>query len=163
MTVSNGQYLKTLYDTTKALGEKAISSDAMIEFEGYESMAFAVKGFPWPVLTSGGEIEVPMPLGMAQQIPQQAKINQQGQVQMQETTAGSVSNMLLSMVAAGAKFNGKVYEGTTTLYRRYHVIKDCFLQCEPGERDWENRGSIVVLSGTLFYHYFGEIVPGNIT
>ncbi|MFM0432390.1 hypothetical protein PQQ75_25490 [Paraburkholderia aspalathi] len=163
MTVSNSTYLKQIYDTAAAIGQKAISSDAMIEFAGFESMALLVQGFPWPVLTSGGEIEVPMPLGIAQQIPQQAKVNQQGAVTIQETVAGTASDLLLQMIAGGGRFDAKVYNGTTDQYRFYLNIKDCFLSCEPSERNWDNRGSIVTLSGTLFYHYFGEKVPGNIT
>jgi hypothetical protein len=162
MTVSTAAYLKQIYDTANAAGQKAISSDAMIEFAGFESMALLVQGFPWPVLTSGGEIEVPMPLGVAQQIPQQAKVNQQGAVTIQETVAGTASNLLLQMIAAGGRFNAKVYAGTTDQYRFYLNVVDCFLSCEPSERNWDNRGSIVTLSGTLFYHYFGEVIPGNI-
>jgi len=163
MTVSNATYLKQLYETANAIGQKAISSDAMIEFTGFESMALTVQGFPWPVLSSGGEIPVPMPLGIEQNIPQQAKINQQGAVTIQETVVGSGANMLLQMIAAGGRFNGKVYNGTTDQYRFYLNIVDCFLVCEPAERNWDARGSILTLSGTLFYHYFGEVVPGNIT
>lgn len=163
MSVNTGTYLKSLYSTAQALGEKMISSDGMIEFTGFESMALVIKGFPWPVLASGGNIEVPMPLGIAQSIPQQIKVNQEGEVEMQETAVGSVSNMLLQMIAAGGKFNAKVYQGTTTDYRFYLQIYDCFLVCPPVTRDWENRGSIVTINGTLNYHYFGEVIPGNIT
>ncbi|CAN7646379.1 hypothetical protein [Paraburkholderia terricola] len=163
MTVSNAQYLKQLYETAAAIGQKAISSDAMIEFAGFESMALIVQGFPWPILTSGGNIPVPMPLGVEQDIPQQVKINQQGGVTIQETVAGSGANLLLQMIANGGRFKGKVYNGTTDQYRFYLPIVDCFLVCEPAERNWENRGSILTLSGTLHYHYFGEVVPGNIT
>lgn len=163
MTVSNAAYLKQIYDTANAIGQKAIVSDAMIEFTGFESMALIVQGFPWPILSSGGAIPVPMPLGVEQNVPQQVEVSQQGAVTIQETVAGSGANMLLQMIANGGRFNGKVYNGTTDQYRFYLPIVDAFLVCEPAERNWENRGSILTLSGTLHYHYFGEVVPGNIT
>ncbi len=38
MTVSNPAYLLSLYNTPRAMGDKAISSDAAFEIEGFEQM-----------------------------------------------------------------------------------------------------------------------------
>ena len=46
---------------------------------------------------SGGEIEVPGPLGTAHFEPQQAKINQQGTISLIETVDGKVETMMLNM------------------------------------------------------------------
>lgn len=162
MTVSTAQYLQSFYDQTRALGQRAVSSDAAIEFEGYEAMWLSIKGFPWPQLSSGGEIEIPTPLGAAMFQPQQIKVHQEGQVQMLETTAGSVSDMLLRMIANGGTFNAKVYEGTPDKYHRFLSIKDAFLVTENPDRDWDNRSQIVTISGRMFFHYFGDVQPGNI-
>lgn len=162
MTVSAGGYLKNIYGQAKATGQLAVSSDAMIEFAGFEGMALQLQGFPWPVLSSQGSIEVPTPLGGARAIPQQVRTMQEGEVTMQETTAGSVSDMLLAMIAQGGTFNGKVYEGDTTNYKFFLPIYDAFLVVSPTERNWENRSQIVSLTGSLTYHFFGEKIPGNI-
>jgi hypothetical protein len=162
MSVSPGQYLKGIYGQAKASGQLAISSDAMIEFTGFEGMAMQLQGFPWPVLSPQGNIEVPTPLGGSRGIPQQVKTMLEGEVTMQETTAGSVSDMLLAMIAQGGTFNGKVYEGDTTNYKFYLPIYDAFLTVSAAERNWENRSQIVSLSGSLTYHFFGEKIPGNL-
>jgi hypothetical protein len=39
---------------------------------------------------------------------------------------------------------------------------DCFLQFDNPDRDWENRSAATTVSGTLFFHYFGDKIPGNI-
>ena len=32
---------------------------------------------------------------------------------------------------------------------------------DPIDRDWENRSQILIFTGTLFYHYFGDIEKGS--
>lgn len=161
MTISTSSYLKTFYDTTKALGAKAISSDFTLEIEGFEANYLLAKQCPWPELSSAGEIEVPTPLGSAMWEAQQIKTNQQGAVTLMETVAGNIDRMLIDLIAGGGKFNAKIYEGTPEKFLRAKLIKDCFLQIDNPDRDWENRSQILLFSGTMFYHYFGETLPGN--
>lgn len=161
MTVSNAAYLKQFYDAAAAQGAKAVSSDFAFEIEGFEQMYLLTKQCPWPELSPGGEIEGAGPLGSGFWQPQQAKVNQQGPISLYETVAGSVDKMLIDILANGGTFNAKVYEGTPVKYLRAKRITDCFIQMDNPDRDWENRSQILTFSGTLFYHYFGEVITGN--
>jgi hypothetical protein len=38
---------------------------------------------------------------------------------------------------------------------------DCFLQLDNPDRNWDNRTEVVTLTGTMFFHYFGEVFVGN--
>ena len=168
MTVSNASYLKTFYDQTSALGAKVISSDFTFEIEGFEGNYLLCKQAPWPELSPTGEIEVPTPLGATMWQPQQLKVAQQGQIAMLETIAGSIDQMLVDLItrggtyaSGGVTFNAKIYEGTPTKFLRAKRILDSFIQMDIPDRDWENRSQPLTFSGTLFYHYFGEIIVGN--
>ena len=161
MTVSNSSYLKSLYDQTQAMGEKVVNSDFTFEIEGFEHIHLLTKQVPWPELTPAGEIEVPTPMGATAWQPQQLKVAQQGQIALMETVAGDADQMLVDLIVNGGKFNAKIYEGTPEKHIRAKRIRDCFIQMDPTDRDWENRSQVLLFSGTLFYHYFGEIDPGN--
>lgn len=155
--VKSGTALKAVYAATSALGDKVVASDAMFEIEGFEDISLLIKQFPWPELSPAGEIEVPMPNGAARWQPQQLKINQQGQVTFLETQAGHVQRFMEQVIDNnGARFNAKVYEGTADDFTRVCSIRDCFIQMDNPDRDWENRSQILQVSGTLFFHYFGN-------
>ncbi len=161
MTVNTGAYLQQQYNTIKALGDKVVSSDAMIVFEGFENIRLLCKQFPWPVLTSNGEIEIANPLGMISYQPQQIKIAQQGSIELYETQEGHIQAFLEQVIAGGGRFNASVYEGTVDKYKRMLPIYDCFMENENAQRDWENRSQIMTIGGNLYFHYFGEAEPGN--
>jgi hypothetical protein len=161
MTISNANYLKGFHDTTRALGAKVINSDFTFEIEGFEANYLLAKQAPWPELSSAGEIEVPTPLGAAMWEAQQIKTNQQGAITLMETVAGSIDNMLLGIITNGGKFNAKIYEGTPQKFLRAKRITDCFLVMDNADRDFENRSQILLISGTLFFHYYGEVIAGN--
>lgn len=155
--VKTAAYLKSVYSATQALGDKVVSSDAYFEVEGFEQMGLLCKQFPWPELSPGGEIEVPMPNGQAYWQPQQLKTHQQGQISFMETQAGHVQAFMEQIIANnGARFNAKVYEGTPEDFRRTCKLRNCFIQFDPVDRDTENRGQIMLVSGTIFYSYFGD-------
>lgn len=156
MSVNTGAYLKGLFNSTQAMGDKVISSDAFFEIEGHEELGLLIKQFPWPELSSAGEIEVPMPMGAAKWQPQQVKINQQGGITLMETKAGHIQKFLEDILQTGGRFNAKVYEGEPGNFTRSAPIRDCFLQLDNPDRDWENRAQIMLVSGTLFFHYFGS-------
>ena len=156
MSVNTGPYLKTLYAGAAALGDAAVSSDAYFEIEGHEDLGLLIKQFPWPVLSSAGEIEVPLPMGMSKWQPQQTKVNQQGGVTLKETKAGHIAAFLEEVIASGGTFNAKVYEGEPNNYTRMCKIRDCFLVMDNPDRDFENRSQILMVSGTLFFHFFGN-------
>lgn len=161
MTVSTGNYLKGMHDSTRAMGRKVINSDFTFEIEGHEGLYLLAKQCPDPVLTTGGEIEIPTPLGGTVWEAQQAKTAQQGSVSFLETTAGNINQMLVALLKDGGYFNAKIYEGTPKKHLRYKRIEDCFIQIDPTDRDWENRSQPLTFTGTMFYHFYGEIVAGN--
>lgn len=163
MAINKSAYLRELYQSTKALGEKVISSDFTMEIEGHEGKYLLCKQAPWPENSSQGEIEIPGPVGMTHYEAQQIKTAHQGQVSFYETTAGDIDKLLIDVIAGGGYFNAKIYEGTPDKYLRYKRIIDCFLQIDDPDRDWENRSQPLMFSGTMFYQYFGEVVEGNST
>lgn len=161
MTISNAAYLKGFYDKARSQGAKAISSDFTFEIAGFEDTYLLCKQAPWPVLSSGGEIEVALPLGSAMWESQQIKNALQGQLSMYETAAGAIDQTLVDLISRGGYFDAKIYEGTPQKFLRAKKISKCFLQMDAADRDWENRSQVLTFSGTLFYHYFGEVIEGN--
>lgn len=161
MAVSTGNQLSALHEEVQKHGRKAVNSDFALEIVGYESMWLLAKQCPWPELTAAGEIEVPGPLGTASWQPQQTKYNQQGAVMFHENEAGSVDEMLMKILTQKGIFDARIYQGTPSNYLYYKPIKKCFFQMDPADRDQENKGQVLTLSGTLFYHYFGEKVAGT--
>lgn len=156
--IKTGAYLKSIFNKSKALGDPVVQSDAYMEIDGFEDFGILFKQFPHPELSSAGEIEVPMPWGSSRAIPQQLKIYQQGPVQLIETQAGHIQTMLNDLVQAnGARFNAKIYEGTPDDHTRTYRIHDCFLVLDNPDRDFESRAQILLISGTLHFHYFGEV------
>ena len=163
MAVSSAEYLKSFYNTARALGNKSINSDAYFEIEGHEDLALLTKQFPFPTLGSAGEIEIPMPMGAAMWQPQQIKVNQQGQLGFTETAPGHVQKFLEEIIAKGGLFQATVYEGTPDRFYRAYKLRDCFFQPDNPDRDWENRSQVTLINGTLFFHFFAEKIPGNIS
>ena len=164
MTVSNALYLQGFHDTSKAAGSKEINSDFAFEIEGYESLWILTKSCPWPVLSPSGDIELPGPMGSLSLIPAQVKTALEGEIEFFETTAGSIDNALISLIASGGTFNAKIYKGDPERYIEYKIIRDCYVVIDsPPARDWENRTQPLLINGSLKFHYFGETVPGNIT
>ena len=161
MATSNASYLKTLHSAAQALGAKAIASDFTLEIEGFEQNYLLCKQMPWPQVSSAGEIEVPGPVGSVGWEAQQVKVNHSGQVAFYETVAGSIDQMLVDLISSGGKFNAKIYAGTPQRFSSAKRITKCFLQIDNPDCDWENRSQVLMFSGTMFFHYFGEILPGN--
>ncbi len=157
MTVSNATLAKSIYLNTLALGDKSVSSDAWMEIEGAENLSVLIKQFPMPILSSAGEIEVPMPLGILGYQPQQVKFNQQGGVAFMETKSGTISKFMERLHSVqGGIFNAVVYEGTPQEFSRKCRIFRCFVQLDNPDRDFENRAQLTIVSGTMFYNFFGD-------
>lgn len=156
MTVSNLAYLKEVFDATVALGDKIVSSDAMIVIEGYESLSLLIKQFPWPILSPQGEIEVAGPMGTKTLQPQQVGTAMQGPISFFETKKGHIQNMIEQVINSGGLFDARIYEGTPENHSRSARIKRCFFQLDNPDRDFENRSQLMMISGTMSYHYHGE-------
>lgn len=162
MSVSSAEYLKGLYNSARALGNKSISSDAYLEIEGHEGIGLLTRQFPFPTLSTAGEIEIPSAMGATMWEPQQLKVAQQGQMAFTETIKGHIALFLEAMTKNGGIFQAKVYEGTPDKFHRAYELRDCFFQADNPDRDWENRSQVTTISGTMFFHFFGEKIPGNI-
>jgi hypothetical protein len=162
MTVSNADFLKGSYNAQRLLGDKAIASDAIMVIDGFEQLQLLTKQFPWPELSTGGEIEVPGPLGMASWQPSQLKVHQQGAISFMETVGGQVHDFCKAVAARGGRFQATVYEGTPEKFYRGLKIVDAFVQLDNPDRDMESRQQILLVTGTIFFHFFGDEIPGTV-
>lgn len=154
--VKTGAYLKRLHDSSVALGDIAVNGNATFVIEGFEHLKLLIKQFPWPELSVGGEIEVPLPNGSMRGQPQQLKTFLQGPVTLMETEKGHMEAALNQIIGnQQARFNAKVYEGTPEDFSRMAPIYDCFFVLDTPDRDFENRGQLMQYTGTVFFHYFG--------
>lgn len=163
MAVNTANILKGFHDATKAVGAKVISSDFALEIEGFEAAWLLCKQAPHPVIAPQGEIEIAGPLGMMMYQPQQVRTAFQGPITLTETRAGSVDTLLLNILRSGGTFDGKLYEGTPQKFIRYRRVQDCFLVLDVGDRNWDDRSTVLNLSGTMFGSFYGEIISGNST
>lgn len=162
MTVSAKEVLLGSYNASRLLGDKAIVSDAMMVIDGFESLSLLIKQFPWPALSVSGEIEVPSPMGTTMWQPQQIRVAHQGPISMMETVGGQVHDFCEAVAASGGRFQATVFEGTPERFYRALQIRDAFVQLDNPDRDWESRAQVMLETGTIFFHYFGEKLPGNI-
>lgn len=162
MAVNNAAYHEGNFKLTLALGDKVNAGDASFSPDGFEGLYLLIKQFPHPVLAGGAEIEVPMAGGGRYYEQQPLETSFQGSVVFLETVAGSAKQFFRDVLAAGGYFDGRIYEGTPIRYSRSYKVKRCFLKTEPADRDWENRGQVLQLNGTIYGNYFGEESPGNI-
>lgn len=156
MTVSTQDYLSSIFKSSVAMGDKAINSDAYFEIVGHEDKSLLIKQFPWPVTSVGDAIEIALPMGMNSAQASQLKIYQQGGVSIYETVAGDAQDLFENLIAKGGKFDATVYEGTPEKYSRKCRIVSSFMVLDNPDRDWENRGQVLMISGTLHFHYFGN-------
>ena len=156
MTVSVPSSLKSVFNASLALGDKVVSSDALFEIEGHEEISLLIKQFPFPVLSSTGEIEVALPNGQLSYQPQQLKTAQQGSITLVETVKGHIAALMTALITNGksAKFNAKIYEGYPDNITRILPIYNAFMVLDNPDRDFENRGQLMMISGTIFFSYF---------
>jgi len=162
MTLSTDAYLSQALNQLATFGDKSISSDAMFVIDGFENHRLLTKQFPQPILSAGEGIEIPGPMGTVLWQPSQAKINQQGSIQFYETVNGDVETLLTNILARGGRFDATVYEGTMEKFTRGWRITSCFINFENPDRNWEDKQQVLLLAGTLFYHYTGDRVAGNV-
>jgi len=162
MAVSNLNALKSAHAAVGGMSKKAVTSDFSFVIKGFEQFRFLVKQVPWAVLSHGEPMEIPCELGLVEWQPTQAKTHLQGAITMMETEDGMVDNMLISMLMQGGEFDAIVYEGTRDKFTRAKRYTKCHTVMEPADRDWESRQQPLLLSGTLYFHYIGDDIPGNV-
>lgn len=157
MTVSPADLLAKNYKTAQALGQKEVQCDAYFEIEGHEELKFLAKTFPRPVLASAGVIESYLPGGTKVQKPQQLQTAQTHEVSFYVTKGGAVEKALLALNDNGGIFQATVHLGQVGNPYASYPLTDCFLaEISPLDQDVEGVGQHVLMSGTLYYHYFGE-------
>lgn len=153
------------YAASRAQGRKAISSDFTAVINGQEALWILTKQIPWAFQGSAGEIEVPMPLGLAGWERQQNKVNKQGTITFFETVDHKIEQGLRAILANGSDQGGwfdlKVFHGVPNKHIGGKEYKDCFFVPDDADTDWENRSQILTVTGQLFFHYFGKEIPAN--
>lgn len=156
---------KKMYDKSIAAGQVAISSDFSLQIAGHEDLWVLTKQCPWAEAGSAGEIDVAMPIGFNRWEKQQQKIAMQGPLAFYETQKHTIEQAFLDILATSGinagKFDCIVYHGVPERHVGGKRYTGCFFVPDSPDTDWENRSQVLMISGTLFYHYFGEIIPGN--
>lgn len=156
MTVSSMAVLSRTFQNTNDIGPKAVQADATLVIDGYEDMVLLFKQFPWPVATAGAVIEYFGPLGQKMGQSSQNKTMQEGPVSIYETRANHAGEFLKRLIADGGEFNGTVYAGRPDDYTRKEDLKKCMLIIDTPDRDWENDSQVLMLSGTMTFHWFAN-------
>lgn len=156
MTVSSMAVLSRTYQNTMDMGRKAVQADAQIVIDGFEDMTLLIKQFPWPVPTVGDAIEFFGPSGQAMAQPKQVKTKQEGPVGIYETVKSHAGEMLKSILAQGGVFTATVYAGRPDDYTQKEDIVGAFMVMDQPDRDWENDAQVLLLAGTLHFHWFAN-------
>ena len=86
----------------------------------------------------------------------------QGQIAFLETTAGSCANFLKDVLRQTGTFDARIYEGSPQRHFKSKKVERCFINLDAPDRDWENKQQVLMLTGTIFGHYFGVEYPGNL-
>lgn len=154
MTISSMSVLSRTFQNTQDMGRKAVQADAQIVIDGFEDMTLLIKQFPWPVATPGDAISYFGPLGQEMGQPKQVKTYQQGPVGIYETVKSHASDMLAKILEQGGVFNATVFDGRPDDYTRKHSFRDAFFVMDQPDRDWENDAQVLILAGTLHFHWF---------
>ena len=157
MSVSPADLLAKNYKTAQALGNKEVQCDAYFEIEGFEELKFLAKTFPRPVLASAGVIESYLTGGIKTQSPQQLQVAQTHEVSFYVTRGGQVEKALNQLNNSGGIFQATVHLGQVDSPYASYPLTNCFLaEISPLDQDVEGVSQHVMMSGTLYYHYFGE-------
>jgi len=162
MPINEASYHESNFRLVQALGEKLNAGDMAFEPVGFNGMYLLIKQFPYPFVAGGEAIEVPEPGGSVgwQQAP--LKTAFQGPFAMQETVAGTSRQFFSDVLAAGGYFDAKIYEGTPGRNTASYLIEQAFVSMDAPDVDWENRLTLLLLSGTISYRFFGKRIAGNV-
>lgn len=158
--MSDPLLLKRMYNTTKALGESAIVSDAIFEIEGYESMTLHISQFRRPVPTPPDEIEIYGPLGMISKQHVQSNHRQQEPITLIEPIANHISSDLLKLITdSHQSFNAKLHERKRGQIIRTYSLHGCTLcKLNQSEFSYDDRSQVLIIFGVLQFFYFGDVI-----
>lgn len=160
--INTATFHQNNFRLTQALGAKLNAGDATFQPIGFDGLYLLIKQFPHPTVAGGDSIEVPMAGGgvYLEQAPLRTAF--EGPVSIHETEAGTAKQFFRDVLATGGYFNGRIFEGTPARFVRSYLVERCWIQIDTSDRDWENRGTLLTLTGTLRGNYFGDERPGNI-
>lgn len=159
MGTSSVDFLKAQYEASRGLGDRSVQSDAVMVIDGFEYLGLLIKSFTWPIITTSSEVEGFLPGGQKFWEVGQLETAMQGQVVITETRAGHAYEALT--VLTRKRPGATLYEGNPLEFARAIRIRDLFLKLDPAERDAESRSALTQFSGTMFYQFFGEVLPGS--
>ena len=162
MAVSTGSYLESFHQKSQAMGAKLVTSDFVLEIDGFEGNYLLTKQFPLPVLSTGEPVEVASVLGTKYTEPGQVQFYKSGSVTFYETVAGSIDSMLKAIICKGGNFNAWVYHGTPSNFTWKRRIKNCEFVIDNPDTDWESATQALLVGGTIHFHYYGEEVKGGV-
>lgn len=166
MSLEAKDVLLANYQAQRAMGDKIIDADAslVIDHDGFEGAELVFKEFPHPAPLTSGEVAESFGAN-GQKFWQATNANtaQQGSIVLYCYANGSTEKLLERIKnELHGKFNAIVYEGTETAHLRGYKIRDAIITVETGTRSHENKQQTYTLQGQLSFHYFEEVVEGNI-
>lgn len=161
MSVSSGGYIEPLHKQANAQGRPLLQNEFTLVVDGFEDSFLYFKQFPIPVLSTGDAIDRPSVLGTKTKVPGQTKFDKEGPFSLIENEAGQANRLLLKMICNGGQKDAWVYHGTPKFYTWKRRIKELALAADLPDADFES-ATILTLSGTATYMFYGEEVKGNV-
>ena len=156
----SSQFDKAQFDVITGLGDKAVSSDCIMLIDGHEALSLLIKQFSSPISSTAGEIETYGPFGLKMWQRQRQETAYTSSVQVQETVRGA-ARAAMALIDEKRYVDCTIYEGGgPTNFTAAIKLKKCFFKLDPAERDHESRGQVVMYSGSIFYHFFGDVIYG---
>lgn len=150
------QDYKSDYETAKALGTAMLVCNAMLVPEIAPNVALLLKTYPRPIVTNNEAAEVAYAGGLAAHVPGTPKTSFQGAVTMIETETGQIADLAELLINNGGTTNCILYDGRMNRWTKAHELIDCAFTFEPGDIDSESRNTILTISASMNYMYFGQ-------
>lgn len=153
----NVQDMYNDYVTAEALGSAMLSCNGMLVPVGMPHYALLIKSFPRPVITRNDPAEVSYAGGLQTGVVSTPKTYYEGQLTLIETDSGQ-GLAFAEWANAVGEHDFIMYDGRIDRHMRSHQLLKCKVILEPSEIDGENRSTILTMTGSIKYNYFGTTV-----
>lgn len=150
------------YLTAKALGSAMLGCNGMLIPVGMPQYALLIKAFPRPVITRNEPAEVNYAGGMQTGVVSTPKTYYEGSITLIETDSGQ-GLAFAEWANAIGEHDFIMYDGRIDRHMRSHQMFNAKVTLEPFDMDGENRSTIVTMTGTIKYNYFGMTVNNGST
>lgn len=150
------QEYKSDYATAKELGAAMLACNAMLVPEIAPNIALLLKTYPRPIVTNNEAAEVAYAGGLAAHVPGVPKTAFQGAITMIETETGQIADFAELLISNGGTTDCILYDGRMNRWTKAHELIDCAFTFEPGDIDSESRNTILTISSSINYMYFGQ-------